>query len=55
MAGGITIKDDNIPRMRLAELQFRLELLEAAVNRIADWLDAEDEKRRRREAWDGRS
>ena len=54
----IHISNDHLPRLRLAELEFRLEILEAAVNRLTDELELlatkTDDARRQREAWDGK-
>ena len=54
----IHISNDSMPRLRLAELEFRLEVLEAAVNRLTEELELlaikADEARRQREAWDGK-
>lgn len=52
------ITHDAMPKLRLAELEFRIEVLEAAVNRLADEIELltarKDEAARQREAWDGR-
>lgn len=54
----IHISNDSMPRLRLAELEFRIEVLEAAVTRLTDELELlatkADDARRQREAWDGR-
>lgn len=51
-----------LPQIRLNDIQFRLELLERTVNRIADELEQfsgllaqhNADAKRQREAWDGR-
>ena len=54
----IHISNDSMPRLRLAELEFRLEVLEAAVNRLTEELELlaikADDARRQRDAWDGK-
>lgn len=54
----IHISNDTMPRLRLAELEFRIECLESAVNRLTDEIEVlsarKDEAKREREAWDGR-
>lgn len=54
--------DTTVPAVRLNDIQFRLELLERFVNRIADDIEAmramqrayDDEAKRQRDAWDGK-
>lgn len=54
--------DPTVPAVRLNDIQFRLELLERFVNRIADDIEAmramqqvyDDEAKRQRDAWDGK-
>lgn len=44
---------DSIIRLRVNELEFRVELLEKAVNELTELIEAAVDHQRKRQAWDG--